>query len=44
MSRAFYAALLEAAGRGDGQAAERVTREVMAKSIALWQSAVESDG
>ncbi|MGC9398232.1 MAG: fatty acid metabolism transcriptional regulator FadR [Anaerolineae bacterium] len=36
-SAAFYAALLEAAERGDADAAERITREVMQKSIELWE-------
>lgn len=36
-SRGFYAALLAAARKGDAPAAERVTREVMAKSLDLWR-------
>jgi GntR family negative regulator for fad regulon and positive regulator of fabA len=36
-SRAFYAALLDAARREDAPEAERVTRAVMQESIALWQ-------
>ncbi|MBI5668577.1 MAG: fatty acid metabolism transcriptional regulator FadR [Chloroflexi bacterium] len=35
-SRAFYAALLEAARAGDGDAAENVVRAVMLESINLW--------
>lgn len=35
-SRAFYAALLEAARRGDGDAAENIVRAVMLESINLW--------
>jgi GntR family negative regulator for fad regulon and positive regulator of fabA len=37
VSRAFYAALHEAARRPDPAQAERVTREVMNKSVELWQ-------
>jgi GntR family negative regulator for fad regulon and positive regulator of fabA len=40
-SRAFYAALLDAARRGDGDDAERVTRATMERSIHLWQQASE---
>jgi GntR family negative regulator for fad regulon and positive regulator of fabA len=39
-SRAFYAALLEAARRVDSTAAERITRSVMQESIVLWQQAI----
>ena len=38
-SRAYYAALLSAARRGDAAAAERVTRNVMARSLDLWRVA-----
>jgi GntR family negative regulator for fad regulon and positive regulator of fabA len=38
-SRAYYAALLSAARRGDAAAAERVTRNVMARSLDLWREA-----
>ncbi len=38
-SRTFYAALLKSAKRGDGPAAERVTRRVMAASLQLWRAA-----
>jgi len=38
-SRAFYAALLDAARRGDARAARRITRQVMRESIALWKKA-----
>lgn len=37
-SRAFYGGLLAAAQRGDGQAAEALTREVMQHSIDLWRA------
>jgi GntR family negative regulator for fad regulon and positive regulator of fabA len=37
-SRGFYAALLEAARRGDAAAAEAVAREVMSLSIELWRA------
>ncbi len=40
-SRLFYEALLRAARRADGQAAEAVTREVMARSMVLWREANE---
>lgn len=40
-SRRFYAALLDSAARGDGAAAEAVTREVMARSIALWRASAQ---
>ena len=36
-SRAFYAALREAAAAGDAPRAESVTRDVMARSVALWK-------
>lgn len=36
-SRAFYAALLEAARRGDGEEAEQITRSVMRESMELWR-------
>jgi GntR family negative regulator for fad regulon and positive regulator of fabA len=36
-SRIFYAALRVAAAAGDASRAERVTRDVMARSVALWQ-------
>jgi GntR family transcriptional regulator, negative regulator for fad regulon and positive regulator of fabA len=36
-STAFYAALLDAVEQGDADAAEQVTREVMRKSITLWE-------
>jgi GntR family negative regulator for fad regulon and positive regulator of fabA len=36
-SRAFYAALLDAARHGDSAAAEQITRSVMEESIRLWQ-------
>lgn len=35
-SRAYYAALLDAARRGDAATAEAVTRAVMQESISLW--------
>ncbi len=38
-SRAFYAALLAAAERGDAVAAELTTRSVMEESIQLWSQA-----
>lgn len=38
-SRRFYTALLDAAQRGDALAAERITRDVMQESIALWNQA-----
>jgi GntR family negative regulator for fad regulon and positive regulator of fabA len=38
-SRAFYAALMEAARSVDPAAAERITRLVMQESIELWQQA-----
>ncbi len=38
-SRAYYAALLAAARRGDASKAEQITRKVMMESIALWQQA-----
>ena len=38
-SRAFYLALAAMAGRGDGDAAEHLAREVMQESIALWSRA-----
>ena len=36
-SRAFYAALREAAEAGDPGRAESVTRDVMSRSVALWK-------
>jgi GntR family negative regulator for fad regulon and positive regulator of fabA len=36
-SRAFYQALLGAAQRGDADAAEQITRQVMEESITFWQ-------
>ncbi len=42
-SRAYYAALLGAARRRDGEAARRVTQAVMEESIRLWQR-VSADG
>ncbi len=36
-SRAFYAALRSAAAAGDAARAGRVTRDVMARSVALWK-------
>ncbi len=36
-SRAFYAALRAAAIAGDAAAAERVTRDVMTRSVGLWR-------
>ena len=36
-SRDFYAALLDAARAGDAARAERVTRDVMARSVELWR-------
>jgi len=41
-SRRFYADLLDSAEREDGAAAEVTTREVMARSIALWRDSVEA--
>jgi GntR family negative regulator for fad regulon and positive regulator of fabA len=38
-SRAFYAALLDAARREDAVGAERITRAVMEESITLWHQA-----
>ena len=38
-SRAFYAALLDAAQHADAAAAELITRSVMEESIALWHEA-----
>jgi GntR family negative regulator for fad regulon and positive regulator of fabA len=38
-SRAFYAALLDAAHREDAAEAERITQAVMQESISLWQGA-----
>lgn len=38
VSRAFYAALLSAAQRGNAARAERITRQVMQQSIELWKS------
>jgi GntR family transcriptional regulator, negative regulator for fad regulon and positive regulator of fabA len=43
-SRAFYAALLEAARQADAEAAERITREVMEESITFWQQAQAGGG
>ncbi len=40
-SRSYYEALLRAARRADGQAAETTTRDVMARSLALWREANE---
>lgn len=40
-SQAFYAALLEAARRGDAGEAERITCEVMANSIEIWRKAAQ---
>jgi GntR family negative regulator for fad regulon and positive regulator of fabA len=37
-SRAFYAALLDAAQRADADAAEQITRAVMEESIRLWKA------
>jgi GntR family negative regulator for fad regulon and positive regulator of fabA len=42
-SRAFYAALAAMAVRGDGNGAERLAREVMQESIALWNQAVTGE-
>lgn len=42
-SRAFYAALATLAARGDGHGAERLAREVMQESIALWNQAVTGE-
>ncbi len=42
VSRAYYAALLEAARAGDAPRAETVTREVMTRSIALWAQAQQT--
>ncbi len=36
-SSAFYAALLDAVEQGDADAAEQITREVMQKSVELWE-------
>ncbi|GAB4572316.1 MAG: fatty acid metabolism transcriptional regulator FadR [Anaerolineae bacterium] len=38
VSAAYYADLAEAARRGNAPAAEQVTRQVMARSIALWEA------
>ncbi|MBN1661251.1 MAG: fatty acid metabolism transcriptional regulator FadR [Anaerolineae bacterium] len=40
-SRAFYAALLDAAREGDVQAAERVTERTMLESLELWRQSRE---
>jgi len=40
-SRAFYAALLDTARRGDAADAEQITRAVMQESVALWKQASE---
>ncbi len=42
-SRAFYAALAGAAARKDAVLAESITREVMVRSIDLWQAAAGED-
>lgn len=44
VSRAYYADLLAAVGRGDASGAETITREVMRVSIDLWQRAAETKG
>ena len=41
-SREFYAALLEAARRGDAEAADAVAREVMARSVTLWRVSTQA--
>lgn len=41
-SRHFYAGLLDSAVRGDGAAAEALTRGVMARSIEMWRAFVEA--
>ena len=38
ISREFYAALSDAARRGDADAAETIAREVMGESIRVWQA------
>ncbi len=43
-SRSFYEALLRAARRADGKAAEAITRDVMARSLAFWREANEKRG
>lgn len=43
-SRAFYAALAAMASRGDADGAERLVREVMQESIALWNQAATGEG
>ena len=43
-SRAFYAALFEAASRADMRVAEQVTRAMMAHSLAYWKRAVAAAG
>ena len=43
ISREFYAALSDAARRGDAAAAETIAREVMGESIRLWQ-AIDGQG
>lgn len=43
-SRGFYAALLSAARKGDAGGAERVTRDVMARSLDLWREAEKAGG
>lgn len=42
-SRAFYRRLLAAARKGNAEAAEAVSREVMEQSIRLWQQARAAD-
>jgi len=42
-SRAFYTALAVTAGRGDAEGAERLAREVMQESIALWNQAATGE-
>lgn len=41
-SRTFYAALREAANKEDAVLAERISRDTMAESIALWRRASET--
>ncbi|MDX9831318.1 MAG: fatty acid metabolism transcriptional regulator FadR [Anaerolineae bacterium] len=43
-SRAFYAALAAMVSRGDADGAERLVREVMQESIALWNQAATGEG
>lgn len=42
-SRAFYAGLLAAAQQQDAITAEAITRRVMAASLSLWKTALESE-